>query len=75
MNNPNSELDPQNPMHRLAHQTTEELNQFHDDNREEAIASMEEDQRAADEIAWQEQQEKEQNERDIAAHDYYTDGK
>ena len=72
MNNPNSELDPQNPMHRLAHQTAEELNQFHDENREIAIESMEEDQRAADEIAWQEQQEKEQSERDIAEHDYYA---
>ena len=72
MNNPNSELDPQNPMHRLAHQTAEGLNQFHDDNREIAIESMEEEARVEDEVAYQREQEKQQNEIDIAEHEHYN---
>ena len=69
MNNPNSELDPQNPMHRLAHQTAEELNQFHDENREMAIESMEEQQKVQDEVDYQNHQDKIQNEIDIASHE------
>jgi hypothetical protein len=69
MDNPNSQLDPQNPMHRLAHQTAEELNQFHDENREMAIESMEEQQKVQDEIDYQNHQEKIQNEIDVASHE------
>ena len=70
MRNTNSDLDPQNPMHRLAHQTTEELNQFHDENREMAIESQEEQQRIEDEVAYQRDQDKNQNEIDIASHEH-----
>jgi hypothetical protein len=70
MNNPNSELDQQNPMHRLAHQTVEELNQFHDENREIAIESMEEEARVEDEVDYQNHHEKIQNEIDVASHEH-----